>query len=300
MLKFRKYLIYLVIVLAFILVATNGFTFAKYVSNSVWNYYLNSKGFYFTSDDLSASGMATANNIWDGGKVNFNLKNSLNDAVVTEYDINYKVTCNVLGEAASIATCKINGTNSNTYSGVLSNYKECVNNNGDGVDVSSYDKATCEINGYDWINNQAISNLYFELVKTGDKEIDSAVVEIIATATSPFKKTISGKYTLHKDQSLIGMLTKSYSEYADYSSLVIGNSYTTDKCVNIKWNSSDLRFDLNSNSVISFNIDTSGYVNEITIKVNSKDSNQYIFYKNKLDTIYNKDAFSLTELDTCP
>ena len=47
MLKFRKYLIYLVIVLAFILVATNGFTFAKYVSNSVWNYYLNSKGFYY-------------------------------------------------------------------------------------------------------------------------------------------------------------------------------------------------------------------------------------------------------------
>lgn len=300
MIKVRKYLVYVVAILFLILITTNGFTLAKYVTNSVWNYYLNSQDFYFTSPELNANKSSIVNNLWQGEPINFKLQNSLNDELVTEYDITYQVTCTVLGDASSIATCKINGTDSNVYNGTLSNFKECVNDTGDGVDVSSYNKTDCEINGYHWLNNQVTSNLYFELEKTTDVDIESAVVNITATSTSPFKKTLSAEYTLHKDQSLVGMINKTYTEFTDYSSLVISNSYDTDKCLSIKWDSSKLRYDLNEQELMSFNTDTNGYINEIVIKVQAKNSQRYIFYKTNLNEAYDNTIFALTELSECP
>ena len=46
-------LIAMVLLLAITLVLTNGFTYAKYASSAVFNYYLSSQGFYFDSDDLT-------------------------------------------------------------------------------------------------------------------------------------------------------------------------------------------------------------------------------------------------------
>ena len=67
----RKYLIMIVIFLGTILLITNGFTLAKYVSNTVWNYYLNSQGFYLSSDQLG-NNVKNVNNVWDGTSIHFN------------------------------------------------------------------------------------------------------------------------------------------------------------------------------------------------------------------------------------
>ena len=48
----RKKLIILIIILSSILALSYCVTYARYVSNSLWNYYLESKGFYFTSKEL--------------------------------------------------------------------------------------------------------------------------------------------------------------------------------------------------------------------------------------------------------
>ena len=48
--KRTKYMLLLVIILGIISIITNGYSYAKYVSNSAWNYYLSTKGFYFTSE----------------------------------------------------------------------------------------------------------------------------------------------------------------------------------------------------------------------------------------------------------
>ena len=67
-----------------------GVTYARYASNSIWNYYLESKGFYFTSETLKNK---RVNNEWDGSRVYFDVRNSVNSYIATEYDIKYKITC---------------------------------------------------------------------------------------------------------------------------------------------------------------------------------------------------------------
>ena len=49
--RHRKYLILSIAILGSMLLLTNGLSYAKYVSNSIWNYYLKSKGFYFESNE---------------------------------------------------------------------------------------------------------------------------------------------------------------------------------------------------------------------------------------------------------
>ena len=62
----RKKLLILIIILSFILMISYGVSYAKYASNSIWNYYLESKGFYFTSQTLENKRI---NNDWDGSRI---------------------------------------------------------------------------------------------------------------------------------------------------------------------------------------------------------------------------------------
>ena len=60
--KKTKIIIMSIFVLVFLLLVTDGFSYAKYVSNSVWNYYLESKDFYFTSDSLGLTSISNVDN----------------------------------------------------------------------------------------------------------------------------------------------------------------------------------------------------------------------------------------------
>ena len=64
----RRKLIICILILGFILMISYGVTYARYASNSIWNYYLESKGFYFTSKELENKRIK---NNWDGSKVYF-------------------------------------------------------------------------------------------------------------------------------------------------------------------------------------------------------------------------------------
>ena len=68
----RNILISLIIVA--IILCIYGLTLARYVGNSVRDYYLKSKGFYFTSDYLSSNTVKNVNNLWTGENVYFNIK----------------------------------------------------------------------------------------------------------------------------------------------------------------------------------------------------------------------------------
>ena len=89
----KKKLIIIGIILVTIVLITGGFTFAKYTSKSIWNYYLESQGFYLSSDKLDSSPSKNVDNLWNGESVHFSLTNTLDNGVGTNFDINYKVTC---------------------------------------------------------------------------------------------------------------------------------------------------------------------------------------------------------------
>jgi len=295
--KHRKYILITICVICCIFVITSGFTYAKYVANSVWNYYLNSNGFYFESEDLSVNEKKNINNNWDGSSTYFTISNSSNDSLITEYDINYKVTCTLEEEYDSVE-CLMNGSTSNIYEGVLSSYSYCYDRENE-LNVDLYSKSTCENGGYTWIKQKTEKELYFDIVNNSEDEISSYNVNIVVESTNPYSKKLLGKYILNKGISDIGSLNLNYTSFDDYDNVVVTNTYTEDKCVKLSWDSNNLRIDVNKDNISSYETDTNGYINEIVFKLNSSSNMSYIFYKTDINKSYTFEDFTLVENSEC-
>lgn len=297
--KNKKYMFLGILILGAILLIINGFTYARYAANSIWNYYLKSKGFYFGSDDLSMNGTTNINNMWDGGNVYFNLTNSLNDSVATDNDITYEVTCEVEGTDAEENECSVYG--STLVSGVPTIQKiyGCKNYKDDGVDTSSLNQSTCESGGYNWKNLSVYKELYFNVVNTVGGQTNDVAVNIIATSLTPYRKTITGRFVLHRASSNMGTVSLTYHNYTDNDRLVVTNSYNETRCVHLTWNASQLLIDVDTTNLISHSTDENGYINDIRFNLIGKDSTSYIFYKRNIQNVYDSSAFTIEDDDEC-
>ena len=284
-----------VVALVGLLILTRGITYAKYVSNSVLNYYLNSKGFYFRSEDLTTETKNNVDTSWDGDKVSFTINNSSNKSLATEYDIQYEITC-AIEETDTTKVCYLNGTNASKVTQTLSADFACKDTT-NNKDVSSLDESTCTKQGYTWTAIPSTSTNYFEVVDINGKDVDTANVIITATSTSPYKKTIKGKYTLNKDKSELGTLSLKYETKTHYENVIVTNSYNEDKCIKLTWNSDNLVID-NSNSMQTIENDNK-YINGVIFKLNKKDSTNFIFYKQDKSKTYSEADFALVESTEC-
>ena len=57
----KKNILILCGILVGIVLLNYAYTYAKYVANSTWNYYLQSKEFFFSSDSLDSEGFKNVN-----------------------------------------------------------------------------------------------------------------------------------------------------------------------------------------------------------------------------------------------
>lgn len=298
--RYKKYIHLTLFIIFGILLTFYGFTYAKYISNSIWNYYLKTVGFYFNSDNLGITAVKNVDNLWDGESVYFNIKNNLNQTVINDTDIAYEVTCTITGEEASYTTCHMNGTSSNIYVGTLPNVKVCINNTTDAINVSEYDEETCKTEGYNWTSQISTQDLFFDVVLTNQSyQISDIVVNITVMSTSPYKKSLIGDFTLHKRNIEDNNVGLNYKNYSNYDRLIISNSNTNNKCVKITWDASKLKIDANTNEFSAYNVDVNGYINEIKFNINAKDNLSYIFYKSDFDQTYNVNEFIIVETTGC-
>jgi hypothetical protein len=298
--KYKKYLILVILMIAIAVFFVCGFTLAKYVSNSFWDYYLKSKGFYFSSDYLGSTTIQNVNNLWDGDSVHFNIKNNLNQKVITNYDINYNASCTVLGEASSYVECHMGGTNSSSEQGTLSRIEACVNNTPDGINVSSFNETDCETQGYEWTDQIASKDLYFDIVLTDNNyQLKDLKVNVTVTSTSPYHKTLTGEFSLYKINNEGNSVSLSYKNYVDYDRLIVSNPTLENKCVEVSWDASKLIINADSNQYSSSELDENGYINKIKFNINAKNSASYIFYKRDFDMPYDVNEFNIIETDGC-
>ena len=287
--------ILITILLIFTFVATISLTSGKYVYNSVWNYYLKSKGFYFESDLLEINTKKNSNLRWDGDNVYFVIKNSLNNELISDYDISYSVSCVVLGEEASYIDCVLNGQGASSFNGVLSSGASCVNEK-DIEDVSLLTKSECELNGYKWSEEITSKNNYFNLVlKDPTKSIDEVSVKIVAESLTPYHKTLSGVFNLNKIEKTDVPFVMNYDNYGDYDKLSITNTTTADACFSIGFNSNDYLFDIEENKILNYNVDSNKKVNEIYVKVSKQNTDSYNFYKTNSNKEYSISDFTIEE-----
>lgn len=295
--KRTKYLLLLVIILSLISMITSGYSYAKYVSNQAWNYYLGTKGFYFSSEQLGTEKITNINNNWDFEKTEFTIKNSENDFLVSDFDIEYTVKCTIQNEVSNYSKCTINDTDSATFKGTISSSSICKNNI-DELDVSTYSKEDCESSGYEWNIQKNYKDLYFNVIKTGEGNLDYVSVLIEVTSTSPYSKTLLGEFNLSSGGIQESGLKIDYKEFNNYSRVIISNSYEENKCVKLNWNSENLRLDETSGQISSYQYDNNN-ISGISFNINKKDSISYVFYKTDFTKSYDYKDFNLIESNDC-
>ena len=295
--KTTKYLIIALLILIFIYLITKVFSLAKYTANYAFDYYLKSKGFYFTSDYLDINGKNNVNTAWDGNAFKVNLKNSLNSSVATESDINYKINCEVVGDMKEHATCKFTENNSDKYEGILSSSMGCFNYKDDDIDVSKYSKEECENKGYIYSNKETSKDLYIEIEPNDNVNISDIEVIVTASSSKPYSKTITGKYVLHKQQNYVNDIDVNYDDYDKYGNLFITNN-SNSKCLEITWNSDNLRLlEIDDDNIISSVEDTNNYINQIKVLIDAKSNLKYNFYKSDFSKNYDISAFTINDID---
>lgn len=290
----KKYFILSLVLISLAIFISYGITFAKYASKSIWNYYLDSKEFYLDSTELKSEGKQNINKIWNGESTHFNLKNSSNKSLVTDYDIQFTATCSVRNNEN--ATCTLNGTDTNTYKGTLSSYEMCTNLTDDAVDVSGYTKSECETKSYQWTKKAADKDMFFDI--TGVEEGEEVIVDIEVVSTAPYKKTLTGEFHLKKMATINNDIKTAYNHYNDYDELIVTNSSVEDKCLSIAWESPSLRIDYDKDLIKSYKKSETGYINSIDILIGKQDSISYRFYKNDTKQ-YSIADFSLLEKTNC-
>ena len=293
--KITKYLIVLIIILVVIFLITKVFSFAKYASNSVFNYYLESKGFYFTSDKLDVNSITNVDKSFDGKPIKITLKNNDNKQKVTTYDINYKATCSVEDDLASQVGCRFTDINKNEFEGVLSSEEACINNTSDGKDVSGFSKAECEEQGYDYTNKLSYKELNLEVYSLNDEDFSDVSVTVTVESTKPYKKVMSGVFNLHKNTNVKKEVELNYKDNDTSGDLVLTNTSSSDKCLTLKWDSSKLRLDTTNLEFTKTGTDSLNYINEVSFTLKNKSSVNYIFYKTSFKDKYDVSMFSLEE-----
>lgn len=264
---------------------------ARYSSSSVWNYYLESQGFYLTSDSLGNE-KKNVNTLWDGNAVHFTIKNSSNESLVTDYDIRYNVSCEVLSEIP--VTCKVNGGQTSSFTGVLSSNSRCVNEV-DDVDVTLFNKPECEMNGYNWEKIPVTRDLYFEIVPENNYEVSNVDVRITVNSVSPYSKTMTGLFSLFKNAPDTGSISKTINNFVDYDDLILSNSYSTRKCVRVEFDSSKRIVDFDDNMANTV-LDTSGYITGFNTSINGMSNVKFKFFNKDFSSDYNVDDFIITEI----
>lgn len=155
--KKQQIIIFIFIILCFI---TLTVTFGRYVSNTINNFFLRSKEFYFYSDKLKENTAVYQIDNWTGVDpytIIINMNSMENNLKKTNYDISYDIsyTC------TSNATCQLSKQN--------------------GIILAS--------------TNMDSFNLVIT-PNTGLNIGDEVTVTITAVSTYPYKKTLSANFTL--------------------------------------------------------------------------------------------------------
>lgn len=289
--KSRKIKVIIILVLILTLILTYGVSFAKYAYNNVLNYYYKSKDFYFSSNSLDLEEVSNVNNAWDGNNVYFDIKNYLNDSLITDYDISYKVECSTNN---SNYKCNIND-NESTYNGVLSSSKACFDEDNNIIaDINNIDD--CTNNGYNWFDNKTVSKLYFNVSSLDNTLVDDVEVSIKVTSTSPYKKVLKGKFVLSKQSNINNDITLNCNNYDEKVEVIVSNLLDSKKTYTLEFDSNKLKIDLNDN-IKEESKDSDDFINKVTFNLDTNKNIKIIFYKTDISKNYDKNDFKITVKD---
>lgn len=149
-----------IILIVLIVLASLIVVFARYITNSINDYFLRSREFYFESDKLSEEGTTLQVDNWSGVDdytITINMNSRKNNIEVATYDISYDIK------------------------------------------YSCTDNAICQLSKTEGIIYASSNTDYFNLTITPSQQLttgDRVVVDIEVNSTSEYKKTLKGQFIL--------------------------------------------------------------------------------------------------------
>ena len=279
----KKYKKKQIIILALITLSALSFViiFGRYVTNTINNFFVRSKEFYFYSDKLSEDNSVYQVNNWSGVDdyvITINMNSRDNNIEAATYDIGYDITYT----CSDNAICQLSKT-----SGTI-----LANTNSD----------------------------FFNLTITPNTQLstgDRVVVEVEVNSTAPYKKTLKGKFTLvvgkeklsyqitdsAQSPYMILSMTNTLSYYnvkEAFGSYTVGQKIDIDtylaltdeekkKCysaiVKIQFNPNEILFDVTNSAysdatgMTTTTIDGKTYINGFSITIDAISSREIRFYK---------------------
>ena len=255
--KLNKLKVSIVIVLIVLLFTIT--VFGRYIYNNVKEAYLTAQQFYFSSDILTVNGSEYQYNNWGGIDVypiEFDLYSYTNELSKLDYDLGYSVTC------STSDTDKI---------------KLGINNKQDGAPTT--------VTGTIPASTNTSRVVVFVTPIAEIERNDSVKVQVSASTSVPYQKTISCEFTLKIETQ--GENTYSIEDVAnrDYAILKLTNANDTATEVTLEFDPSKLRLDLNDEiylnkkeiqtSTINGNI----YVKKIVFNLEAETTKYVKFYK---------------------
>ena len=279
----KKYKKKQIIILALIVLCLLSFViiFGRYVTNTINNFFVRSKEFYFYSDKLSEDNSVYQVDNWSGVDdyvITINMNSNNNNIESATYDIGYNISY----------TCS--------------------------------DNAICQLSKTSGTILASTNSDFFNLTITPNTQLstgDRVVVEVEVNSTAPYKKTLKGKFTLvvgkeklsyqitDDEQSpyMILSMTNTLSYYTvkeAFGSYTVGQKIDIDtylaltdeekkKCysaiVRIEFDPNEILFDVtNSAYADATNITTTTiggktYISDFTISIDAISSREIRFYK---------------------
>lgn len=297
--KKNKRIFLMIMLVIFIFITT---VFGRYITSSIHDFFLRSKEFYFYSDKLKEEGANYQVENWSGVdryEIVINMNSRSNNLNVTSYDIDYDI--------------------SYTYS----------------------DNVICDISKTSGTIYASTNSDSFNIILTPNTKLntgDTVWIEITATSKGPYKKTLTGKFTLvvgkenvsytiedlANRQYLELKITNTLSYYTveqSFDSHKAGDRITIDeylslseenkrKCysarVNIDFNPENVLIDItngtykNGTNVQTTQIDGFTYVDSFSLSIDAITSVNVRFYKTDVtkDYTYNGLGSSVITVST--
>lgn len=280
----KKILLIILLIITFMPAVS---TIARYVAKMTFNFIMEANNFYFSSDKLTVDNQIYQVNNWSGldtFNIQFELNNKKNNLVFASTNISYEIQVNCSNDVI----CSINSN-----SGVIE-----VGENQDDFNISV-------------TPTRAFA---------ADEEVN---VEITATSTSPYRKTLSGSFTIkvgrsglsyqiddkHNQPYLNMVITNARTGYRvdqAFGSYSVGQELSSSTYLELsdsdkaKCSSAIITLTFNPNVVV---IDTTtnvinnstlgytrvggiNYISSLTFKVDSSSSTELRFYKKDVSQNY--------------
>lgn len=258
-------LVTLIFIIILMMILSTIPSFARYIYNDLKDLYLTSKEFYFTSNILTTNKAAYSYTNWGGTdiyEIDCKLYSYANELLKLDYDLDYDITCTVPEEYRDQIRCGINSTTEpDGYNGTITD---------DGRIIYSSTN----------IDNVKIYIIPLTAVEQGD----SVEIEISASTTAPYQKTISCTIEL-KVQAEGKSYSISDEPNQGYAVLELTNAIENAAQVTLEFDPALLRIDMNDEIMSGATINSTKtigdgkFAKKVTITMPKESAKNIKFYK---------------------